>query len=547
MEFDSIRTFDSAARNAALKASSAEFVLFLPDTITLQPSAYAALQQAVSNAEAHTAAFACRLLPYGTPWHVNPVTLQANMVSMQAVLVRRAAVLAAGGFDTRLGGAAADADLCWRLGGLGYTLQYVPAAVAHTAPAAAPTLAEYREQVRSAFLLRAKYKAFHRGHRAYLAALQTPKHYPGVRKALAKAYLPAVFTALCHKKAPKAAIPFAYLADNWAPQRGCCALVPFTETPLVSIVIRTCNRPDTLRETLKCLRHQTYKHFEVVVIEDGAATAEAMIKAEFADLPIRYFATGTNVGRGRAGNIGIEKALGEYVCFLDDDDFYYPDYLELHLSKFMENSDIDLVISSTMASETEVQSRSPYIFSVKKHYPVIFDHITLMDMCVKCRIPMPGAMFKRYLYDKFGGMREDIDGDEDWAMWLRFMQQGQRMSNIFVDIPRAVSMCSYPADPQKAQQRLAAYEKYDEVMLADKKLCFLITQEDLALWKKTVAADMAHLQKTEQLQDFIAIVAAAQKADISAIGAEKSITLNAQQINRYYYYLCDACIKELIK
>ena len=85
--------------------------------------------------------------------------------------------------------------------------------------------------------------------------------------------------------------------------------------------------------------------------------------------------------------------------------------------------------------------------------PVLFDHITRMDMCVKCRIPISGAMFRRSLYDICGGMREDIDADEDWAMWLRYLGRARRPQQHAPDISRALSACLYPADPVAAAQR----------------------------------------------------------------------------------------------
>ena len=538
------------ALNEALQAGQ-EYLLLLPEGVTLTEEMLQAFTDAAKNAPADVAVLAARVLPWGPDWHCSPITLEADCMRLEAVLVNCMLAAAAGGFDKHLTGAAADADLCWRLRGAGCRLLYCPQIVAEDERPENDTLENYISEVTSAAILQAAYGKTGAGLKALAGALRTPRHYPGVRKALAKALPAAALHTLRAglTPAPIAALHYAMPdAPGFGPQRGRCALPKearaaiAAERPLVSVVIRTCSRPAPLRETLKCLYHQTYKNFEIVIVEDGVPTAQAMVAEEFADLPIRYQSTGKNVGRGRAGNWGIELAKGKYVAFLDDDDFYYPDFIELHLARLLTGRRPAFVISSIMAFEVDVASRSPYVYTVKKRYPVIFDHITLMDMCVKCRIPMTGGMFLRELYDSCGGMREDIDGDEDWCMWLRYWRADGRTETV-ADLPRAVSMFGYPADPEKAAARLAAYEIFDEQMLADEALTFVCTAAEIESWRATVAADCAHLARVGGLEA-LRTDAAKHEALPLPEAAEEPRTLSAKQINRYYWYLVKEYTKE---
>ncbi len=120
----------------------------------------------------------------------------------------------------------------------------------------------------------------------------------------------------------------ARFAGGLSPERGLCALAPVpADGPLVSIIVRTCGRPQTLRRTLQSLRWQTYRNFEIVVTEDGPDTARTMLETEFADLPVRYLCDGARHGRAANGNRGLAAARGTLCNFLDDDDFFYPDHL----------------------------------------------------------------------------------------------------------------------------------------------------------------------------------------------------------------------------
>ena len=96
----------------------------------------------------------------------------------------------------------------------------------------------------------------------------------------------------------------------------------------VSIIVRTCGRPEILRGALESIRRQTYPDIETVIIEDGPDISRQMIYTDYSDLQLRYFSTGKRVGRAKAGNLGMTTAWGKYLIFLDDDDVLYPEHIE---------------------------------------------------------------------------------------------------------------------------------------------------------------------------------------------------------------------------
>jgi glycosyltransferase involved in cell wall biosynthesis len=96
-----------------------------------------------------------------------------------------------------------------------------------------------------------------------------------------------------------------------------------------SIIIPLYNRPQEIKELLETLVLQTYKQFEVLVIEDGSVKDAAAIVDGFKDqLNVRYFVK-PNAGQGFARNYAFERAEGDYFIIFDSDCLIPPDYLEI--------------------------------------------------------------------------------------------------------------------------------------------------------------------------------------------------------------------------
>lgn len=95
-----------------------------------------------------------------------------------------------------------------------------------------------------------------------------------------------------------------------------------------SIIIPLYNRPQEIKELLETLTHQTYRNFEVMVIEDGSVKDAADIVKSFSDkLNIRYFVK-ENEGQGFTRNYAFARARGDYFIIFDSDCLIPPDYLE---------------------------------------------------------------------------------------------------------------------------------------------------------------------------------------------------------------------------
>lgn len=119
---------------------------------------------------------------------------------------------------------------------------------------------------------------------------------------------------------------------------------------MVSVVIPVYNSEKNIHECLDSLLRQTYKDFELICVNDGSRDNSLSILNEYSEKDSRIrVITKENEGKGAASarNMGLEHATGEYVIFLDSDDFFESNMLELLMSKANE-TEADVVVCGAM-------------------------------------------------------------------------------------------------------------------------------------------------------------------------------------------------------
>lgn len=115
---------------------------------------------------------------------------------------------------------------------------------------------------------------------------------------------------------------------------------------LVSVIIPSFGRNEYLTRAIDSVLKQTYSNVEIIVINDNAINSKAYdefnkIIEKYANTKVYFVSDGINVGGGGARNKGIDRAHGEFITFLDDDDYYIADKVEKQL-KFMLANNLDL-------------------------------------------------------------------------------------------------------------------------------------------------------------------------------------------------------------
>jgi glycosyltransferase involved in cell wall biosynthesis len=119
---------------------------------------------------------------------------------------------------------------------------------------------------------------------------------------------------------------------------------------LISIIIPYYNRPIKLERALKSIENQTYKDFEIIVVDDNSQKTPLNSTLK----KVAYIKNQINRGPGYSRNVGLKIAKGDYVCFLDSDDYLHPLFFEKCLNKIQNcKSEISFVYSNTMLVSNE--------------------------------------------------------------------------------------------------------------------------------------------------------------------------------------------------
>ena len=188
--------------------------------------------------------------------------------------------------------------------------------------------------------------------------------------------------------------------------------------PIVSIIIPTYNRAGLITETLKSVFAQTYKDYEVIVIDDGSTDNTEEVLAPYMDR-IRYIRQ-ENAGVSVARNRGMLAATGEFIAFLDSDDLWYPEKLEKQVACMKEHPEIGMTYTDYFLSA------DPGLPKESRMATFQAGKLTLPQILAKKSINLtPAVMFRRDLLPKIGLMDSVLYAAEDYDFWWRIIHHTQ--------------------------------------------------------------------------------------------------------------------------
>lgn len=181
---------------------------------------------------------------------------------------------------------------------------------------------------------------------------------------------------------------------------------------LVSIIMPSWNTGRFIGESIQSVLNQTYKNWELIIVDDCSTDNTDEIVTSFDDERIRYFRNDKNSGAALTRNKAMREARGEWIAFLDSDDLWMPEKLEKQLSFMKENG---YTFSFTEYEKIDEESKPLNIYvsgpeKVNKHKMYNYDYIGQLTMIYNAKV--------------FGLIQiKDIKKNNDYAIRLQLFRK----------------------------------------------------------------------------------------------------------------------------
>jgi glycosyltransferase involved in cell wall biosynthesis len=187
--------------------------------------------------------------------------------------------------------------------------------------------------------------------------------------------------------------------------------LPLSEKPLISVIMPCYNAQAYLREAVDCVLGQTYGRTELVVVDDGSTDRSKEILAGYGDRIVTL--EQRNCGPYAARNAGLGIAKGEFVAFLDADDYWRTDFLE-KLYQALDASAAVLAYCGWQNVGATDRSNEPYT-------PPDYEAGNKLEAFLQGASPWPihAALIRRSVIEGVGAFDESLPSCMDYDLWLR--------------------------------------------------------------------------------------------------------------------------------
>lgn len=183
------------------------------------------------------------------------------------------------------------------------------------------------------------------------------------------------------------------------------------QKPLISVVIPSYNRANTILQCLETVLNQSYPNIEVVIADDGSTDETPALFENYPDQRVRYYHYSPNMGACHARNYGAQRSRGDYIAFQDSDDYWHPDKLQKQFD-YLNGKNADFVFCG-MNRVSEKGSR--YYFPVSGFNE---DEDAITQLLLENRVGTQTMFMRREVWEEVR-FDEGFKRYQDWDFALR--------------------------------------------------------------------------------------------------------------------------------
>jgi glycosyltransferase involved in cell wall biosynthesis len=201
-----------------------------------------------------------------------------------------------------------------------------------------------------------------------------------------------------------------------------------TSNPRVSVIMPAFNAAETIRDSIDSVLNQTFKNWELIIIDDCSRDKTCEIVQSYANTQMKLLRQVEHKGISAARNAGARAASGEYIAFLDSDDLWLPRKLEIQIQYHTANP--SYLISHTAFTAFYGNKKGSRLWRQKlvranrkrgDLLPLLYYNTIVATLTV---------MMRRSLFMDIGGFDGEIQGCEDLDLWIRIAQKGSQFGYI---------------------------------------------------------------------------------------------------------------------
>ena len=249
---------------------------------------------------------------------------------------------------------------------------------------------------------------------------------------------------------------------------------------MVSVLLCTYNRENMIRETIDSILAQTYKDFELLIVDDGSTDGTKEVLQSYKDERIRLFLCEENKFYCRAANFGISQMRGDYLAMVNSDDLWYPTKLERQMEYLEEHPECGACFTYAEIIDENgepAEKDFPHIAGLlKKSFSTRGEWFRYFFQYGNC-LAHPSVVIPAWVVKKVEGFHLLMCQGADLDMWIRILHEAP----IYV-IPEVLTKyrCHHNPDNQvSGAEELKTARFMNEHMIMRKKMMKMLTDEEL--------------------------------------------------------------------